>query len=164
MDGFDVCRQIKAFSQVPIIMLTARGDEADRVAGLEIGADDYVAKPFSPRELMARVKAVLRRACSVAGVTTLSIGDVEVDLRACEVTIGDAQVALTQKEFDLLTHLLSHPGVVFSREELLDHAWRIDYPGGTRTVDVHVAQLRRKLGRPDVIKTVRGVGYKTPRT
>ena len=163
MDGFDVCRTLKGFTDVPVIMLTARGDEADRVAGLEIGADDYVAKPFSPRELMARVKAVLRRAGTAGEPSVLRAEDVEVDLRAREVSVGGEQVRLTQKEFDLLTHLLAHPGVVYTRDELLEHAWQLDYPGGTRTVDVHIAQLRRKLGRPDIIETVHGVGYKTPR-
>jgi DNA-binding response OmpR family regulator len=163
LDGFDVCRQIRAFSDVAIIMLTARGEEADRVAGLEIGADDYVAKPFSPRELMARIKAVLRRGTTPTESTTVRMGDVEIDVRAREVMVNGDQVSLTQKEFDLLVHLLSHPGVVFTRVELLEHAWHVDYPGGTRTVDVHIAQLRRKLDRPDIIKTVHGVGYKTPR-
>ncbi len=162
-DGFDVCRTLKGFCDVPVIMLTARGDEADRVAGLEIGADDYVAKPFSPRELMARIKAVLRRAGALAEANHLHAGDVEVDLRAREVVVAGSPVKLTQKEFDLLVQLLSHPGVVYSRDELLERAWRLDYPGGTRTVDVHVAQLRRKLDRPDIIETVHGVGYKTPR-
>ena len=147
IDGFDVCRRLKTFCDVPVIMLTARGDEADRVAGLEIGADDYVPKPFSPRELMARVKAVLRRAGATDDADTLHAGDVDVDLRAREVTVAGAPVQLTQKEFDLLIQLVSHPGVVYSRDELLERAWRLDYPGGTRTVDVHVAQLRRKLGR-----------------
>jgi two-component system response regulator ResD len=163
IDGFDVCRTLKGFTDVPVIMLTARGDEADRVAGLEIGADDYVAKPFSPRELMARVKAVLRRAGTAGEPSVLRCNDVEMDLRAREVTVGGDQVRLTQKEFDLLSHLLGHPGVVYTRDELLEHAWQLDYPGGTRTVDVHIAQLRRKLGRPDIIETVHGVGYKTPR-
>jgi DNA-binding response OmpR family regulator len=163
IDGFDVLRTLKAFSEVPVIALTARGEEADRVAGLELGADDYVAKPFSPRELMARVKAVLRRADTRAEASTLCLGDLEVDLRAREVCVAGEPVRLTQKEYDLLVHLLSHAGVVYTREELLDSAWQMDYPGGTRTVDVHVAQLRRKLGRPDVIETVHGVGYKTPR-
>ena len=163
IDGFDVCRTLKGFSDVPVIMLTARGDEADRVAGLEIGADDYVAKPFSPRELMARVKAVLRRSGAPGEASTLSHEDVDIDLRAREVAVSGLPVKLTQKEFDLLVHLASHPGVVYTREELLEHAWQLDYPGGTRTVDVHVAQLRRKLGRPDIVETVHGVGYKTPR-
>ncbi len=164
IDGFDVCRSLKGFTDVPVIMLTARGDEADRVAGLEIGADDYVAKPFSPRELMARVKAVLRRAGTGGEPTVLRTSDVELDLRAREVTVSGERIRLTQKEFDLLSHLVAHPGVVYTREELLEHAWQLDYPGGTRTVDVHIAQVRRKLGRPDVIETVHGVGYKTPRT
>ena len=163
IDGFDVCRTLKSFSDVPVIMLTARGEEADRVAGLEIGADDYIAKPFSPRELMARVKAVLRRTGAAPESARLCAGDIELDLRGREVVVAGEQVRLTQKEFDLLAHLLGHPGVVYTREELLEHAWRLDYPGGTRTVDVHIAQVRRKLGRPDVVETVHGVGYKAPR-
>jgi two-component system, OmpR family, response regulator len=163
MDGFDVCRVIKARFDTPVIMLTARTEEADRVAGLEIGADDYVTKPFSPRELMARVKVVLRRAGPAVGRSLVTLGDVDVDADAREVTVDGTEVELTAKEFDLLHHLLSHRGVVFTREQLLDSVWGIDYPGGTRTVDVHVAQLRRKLGRPELIQTVHGVGYKAVR-
>jgi DNA-binding response OmpR family regulator len=163
MDGFDVCRAIKARTDVPIIMLTARTDEADRVAGLELGADDYVTKPFSPRELMARVKVVLRRSGPAVGTSLLSLGDVAIDLDAREVTAGEADVELTAKEFDLLAYLAAHRGVVLTRQQLLDCVWDMDYPGGTRTVDVHVAQLRRKLGRPQLIETVHGVGYKATR-
>jgi len=163
MDGFDVCREIKARTTIPIIMLTARTDEADRVAGLELGADDYVTKPFSPRELMARVKVVLRRSGPTAGRSMLSLSGVEVDCEAREVTVDGSCVELTAKEFDLLTHLMAHRGVVFTRDQLLDSLWGMDYPGGTRTVDVHVAQVRRKLERPELIQTVYGVGYKAIR-
>jgi DNA-binding response OmpR family regulator len=163
IDGFEVCRRIRARSSVPIVMLTARDEEPDRVAGLEIGADDYVTKPFSPRELAARVKAVLRRGDRIGTTEELTAGDVVVRRDAREVTAGGSLVELTGKEFDLLAFLLEHPGIVFSREQLLDRVWGLSYPGGTRTVDVHVAQLRRKLQRPDVISTVRGAGYKVVR-
>ena len=162
MDGLDVCRRIRAGSSVPIVMLTARDEEPDRVAGLELGADDYVTKPFSPRELAARVRAVLRRT-NGAETETVALGDVELHRRAREVTVAGRPVELTGKEFDLLAFLLEHPGIVFSREQLLDRVWGMSYPGGTRTVDVHVAQLRRKLGRPQLIRTMRGAGYKAVR-
>ncbi len=160
MDGFEVCRQIRGRSKVPIVMVTARDEEPDRVAGLEVGADDYVTKPFSPRELVARVKAILRRSEPSPQEPVLSLGDVEVNLDGREVSVGGEFVELTAKEFDLLACLLENPGVVLSRDTLLDRAWGTTYPGGTRTVDVHVGQLRRKLGRPALIRTVRGAGYK----
>jgi len=163
LDGFDVCRGIRARSAVPILMLTARDEEADRVAGLEGGADDYLAKPFSPRELVARMKAVLRRTEASTGQSALAVGDVVVLPDAREVSVGGEHVELTGKEFDLLSFLLEHTGIVFSRDHLLDRVWGMSYAGGTRTVDVHVAQLRRKLGRPDLIRTVRGSGYKAVR-
>ena len=160
MDGFEVCRQIRSRSSVPILIVTARDEEPDRVAGLELGADDYITKPFSPRELVARVKAILRRAEPATHDPTLTLGDVVVDLQGREVSVGGEPVELTAKEFDLLTCLLENPGIVLSRDTLLDRAWGTTYPGGTRTVDVHVGQLRRKLGRPSLIRTVRGAGYK----
>ena len=159
MDGLDVCRRIRAGSSVPIVMLTARDEEPDRVAGLELGADDYVTKPFSPRELAARVRAVLRRT-NGAEADRVALGDVEVHRAAREVRVADCPVELTGKEFDLLAFLLEHPGIVFSREQLLDRVWGMSYPGGTRTVDVHIAQIRRKVGRPHLIRTMRGAGYK----
>ncbi|HEY7792751.1 MAG TPA: response regulator transcription factor [Gaiellaceae bacterium] len=162
-DGFDVCRGIRARSSVPIVMLTARDEEPDRVAGLEVGADDYVTKPFSPRELAARVKAVLRRAEPAPLQQMLELGDVTVDTLAREVTVAGERVELTGKEFDLLAYLLENAGIVVSRDTLLDRVWGMTYAGGTRTVDVHVAQLRRKLGRPDAIRTFRGSGYKAVR-
>jgi DNA-binding response OmpR family regulator len=160
IDGFEVCRRIRARSAVPILMLTARDEEPDRVAGLEVGADDYVTKPFSPRELVARIKAILRRVEPRPQEQTLRLGDVVVDVDGREVTVGDRPVELTAKEFDLLMYFVESVGVVLSRDRLLDRVWGVTYPGGTRTVDVHVGQLRRKLGRPGLIRTVRGAGYK----
>lgn len=159
IDGFEVCRRIGG--QVPVIMLTARDEEPDRIAGLEIGADDYVSKPFSPRELTARVRAVLRRAghpmvpgeVSVLGPVTLARG-------AREVRVDGHEVELTQREFDLLEYLMRNAGRVVTRDQLLESVWGFLSPGATRTVEVHVAQLRRKLGYPELIKTVRGLGYK----
>jgi DNA-binding response OmpR family regulator len=163
IDGFEVCRRIRARSDVPIVMLTARDEEPDRVAGLELGADDYVPKPFSPRELAARIKAILRRAEGSGEAEVLTMGDVEARRHAREATVAGNAVELTGKEFDLLVFLLEHPGIVFTREQLLDRVWGMTYAGGTRTVDVHVAQLRRKLGRPELVRTVRGSGYKSVR-
>lgn len=160
IDGFEVCRRVRARSGVPIIMLTARDEEADRVAGLEVGADDYVTKPFSPRELAARVKAILRRTESAGRQDVLQLGDVALSRRGREARVGERDVELTAKEFDLLAYLVENAGVVLSRETLLDRVWGLGYRGETRTVDVHVAQLRKKLRRPDLIRTVRGAGYK----
>jgi DNA-binding response OmpR family regulator len=144
-------------------MLTARDEEPDRVAGLELGADDYVVKPFSPRELAARIKAVLRRTESRPAEEELRLGDVVVRRDAREVTVAGEPVELTSKEFELLACLADNAGIVLSRDKLLDRVWGFSYPGGTRTVDVHIAQLRRKLGRPSLILTVRGAGYKVAR-
>jgi DNA-binding response OmpR family regulator len=163
IDGFDVCRAIRLHSTVPIVMLTARDEEPDRVVGLEVGADDYVPKPFSPRELAARIKAVLRRSEQPVVDDTLTLADVVVRRSAREVLVAGSPVELTAKEFDLLTCLLEHAGIVLSREQLLDRVWGITYAGGTRTVDVHVGSLRRKLGRPLLVRTVRGAGYKAVR-
>src|SRR5439155_5271716 len=162
-DGFDVCRGIRARSSVPILMLTARDEEADRVAGLEVGADDYVSKPFSPRELAARIKAILRRTESRSSEQSFSVGDVELRRDSREGKVAGEPVDLTAKEFDLLAWLVEHNGIVFSREQLLDRVWGMAYHGVTRTVDVHVAQLRRKLRRPELVRTVRGAGYKAGR-
>ena len=160
-DGFDLCRTIRERSRLPIVIMTARDEEVDRVTGLELGADDYVTKPFSPRELVARVRAVLRRADPDAALDeSLAAGDVVLEHPGRTVTVGGQAVELTAKEFDLLSFLLCHPGLVVSRERLLDRVWGLEFPGGTRTVDVHVAQLRKKLGRPDLIRTIRGAGYK----
>lgn len=161
-DGFDLCRAIRDSSRLPIVIMTARDEEVDRIMGLELGADDYVTKPFSPRELVARVRAVLRRA-EPAPVTddVLVAGDVHLERAGRTVTVAGRAVELTGKEFDLLAFLLGHPGLVMSRERLLDRVWGLEFPGGTRTVDVHVAQLRKKLDRPGLIRTVRGAGYKS---
>jgi DNA-binding response OmpR family regulator len=163
IDGFDVARMVRTRSDVPILMLTARDEEPDRVAGLELGADDYLTKPFSPRELVARMKAVLRRTDGRGAEDVLTLDDVVLNRNAREVAVDGQAVELTTKEFDLLATLLENPGIVISRDQLLDRVWGMTYPGGTRTVDVHVAQLRRKLGRPALIRTVRGAGYKTIR-
>ena len=160
MDGLDVCRQIRIRSSVPIVMLTARDEEADRLAGLGAGADDYIGKPFSPRELVARMKAVLRRAEPHSEEQVLVLGDVVLQRDAREVGVAGEKVDLRPKEFDLLAYLMENRGIVVSRELLLERVWGFDYLGGTRTVDVHVAQLRRKLGRPELIQTIRGSGYK----
>jgi DNA-binding response OmpR family regulator len=161
-DGAELFRQIRTRRSIPVIMVTARDAEADRVLGLELGADDYVTKPFSPRELVARVRAVLRRGESAQPAidTPIALGDLRIDPLSREVTAGDESVDLTRMEFDLLAYLLGRPGRVFSRTQLLEAVW--GYPGGvdSRTVDVHVAQLRRKLGERCPVRTVRGVGYK----
>jgi two-component system, OmpR family, response regulator len=164
IDGFEVCRRLRGRTGVPILMLSARDDEIDRVSGLEAGADDYVTKPFSPRELVARVKAILRRAgdpgAPPAADGVLSVGDVELNRAARTVEVGGEPVELTSREFDLLAALLAHPGVVLSRDRLLELVWGGEFAGGTRTVDVHVGQVRAKLDRPELIETVRGAGYK----
>ncbi len=161
LDGTEVCRQLRAEDDwVPILFCTARDDEVDRVLGLELGADDYITKPFSPREVVARVKAVVRRAERVASDQgPLTMGAVSVDLVTRRVRAGGEPVSLTATEFDLLAYLLQHPGRVFSRENLLSEVWGYASAVGTRTVDVHVAQVRAKLGAASIIRTVRGVGY-----
>jgi DNA-binding response OmpR family regulator len=160
IDGLDVCRQIRTRSTVPIVMVTARDEEADRLVGLDVGADDYIGKPFSPKELVARMKAVLRRTEPHAADEMLVLGDVVVQRDAREVGVAGQPVELRPKAFDLLAYLIQNRGVVVSRDVLLERVWGMDYAGGTRTVDVHVAQLRRKLGRPGLIRTIRGAGYK----
>jgi len=164
--GFDVCRMLRKQNDVPIIMLTARAEETDRVVGLELGADDYITKPFSMRELMARVKTVLRRT-HVGAVSTESIvkaGNLTVDPNRYEVTLGDKRIELSPKEFDLLRFMATHPGQVFSRQSLLDRVWGADAYVEDRTVDVHIRWLREKIevnaSRPERLLTVRGVGYK----
>jgi DNA-binding response OmpR family regulator len=163
MDGIEVCRRIRAKSHIPVIMLTAKGDETDRVVGLEIGADDYVPKPFSPRELLARLRAVLRRSAPEATQAVLTVGDIAVEVASREVRVGGQPVELTGIEFDILVALARRPGRVVPRDTLLEQAGRNDVAVGDRTVDVHVSHLRRKLGddprAPRLIKTVRGVGY-----
>ena len=160
-DGVEVCRRMRAEQDwTPVLFVTARDDEVDRILGLEMGADDYVTKPFSPRELVARVRTVLRRASGTPGrEEVLAIGEVQIEVDRRRVRAGAAEVALTSTEFDLLTHLVRAPGRVFSREQLLSAVWGYAASAGTRTVDVHVAQLRAKLGAASPIRTVRGVGY-----
>src|ERR1700719_4133445 len=164
-DGLKICKEIRKQSQVPIIMLTARDEVTDKVVGLEVGADDYLTKPFHPQELVARAKALLRRARTEPGLPRLiRAGKLEVDLERHEVRHGKAKVQLRPKEFDLLALLARHPGRVFQRSELLDLVWGYDFPGYTRTVDVHVQQVREKLAAAGVtdpsIQTVWGVGYR----
>jgi DNA-binding response OmpR family regulator len=161
IDGLEVCRRLRAQSGVPIIMLTARDEEPDRVVGLELGADDYVTKPFSPRELVARAKAVLRRGTGELSHEPLRLGPVTVDGDRREVRVDGRAVALTAKEFDLLEFLLRNRGMVFSRDRLLERVWGYERPVDTRTVDSHVKSLRQKLGEGGaLVMTVRGVGYK----
>jgi DNA-binding response OmpR family regulator len=160
IDGFEVCRRVRARSEIPVIMLTARDEEVDRVLGLELGADDYVPKPFSPRELVARVKAVLRRTQPKPPDDALALGEVELRRGAREASRAGAALDLTMKEFDLLACFMEHAGLALSREQLLELVWGLEFPGGTRTVDQHVAQLRAKLGTSLRIETLRGVGYK----
>jgi DNA-binding response OmpR family regulator len=162
LDGFDVCRRLRQDGNVPVVMLTARDDEVDRVLGLELGADDYVTKPFSPRELVARVRAILRRAepTPLAPPATLQIGNVVVDMGRREVRTPEGPVALTGREFDLLAFLAVNQGLALSRRQLLDGVWGPDWYGDDRTVDVHVRQLRKKLGDHLPLATVWGVGYR----
>ena len=159
IDGLDASREIRTFSQVPIIIVSARGDELDRVLGLELGADDYVVKPFSQRELLARIRAVLRRTGHRSDDRTAG-GRVVVDERSRVVTVDGAEVQLTPKEFDLLAFLVSEPGTVFRRNDILEHVWDVEWYGTTKTLDAHVASLRKKLGHPEWIQAIRGVGFK----
>ncbi|HUP74041.1 MAG TPA: response regulator transcription factor [Acidimicrobiales bacterium] len=161
IDGIEVCRQVRACSDIPIIMLTARDDELDRVLGLELGADDYVTKPFSPRELVARVKAILRRADRPAvAPAIIAVGAIEVDLGRREARLTGQPVPLATREFDLLQYLCENQGRALSRRQLLDGVWGLDWIGDDRTVDVHVRQLRKKLGDALPLDTVWGVGYR----
>ena len=168
LDGMEVCRQVRKFSRVPVIMLTARVEDDDRILGLELGADDYVGKPFNPRELVARVKAVLRRVqvaeAPAAGNDVLKFPNLLINRQEYAATAGGNTMQLTAKEMDLLWHMASHPGRVFSREQLLESVWGYEYFGDTRTVDTHIKRIRHKLGvqedGPWDIKTVWGVGYK----
>ncbi len=165
MSGFDVCKQIRLTSNVPIIMLTARDEDVDKIVGLELGADDYLTKPFNPRELVARVKAILRRADGQSPATdaaaVIRAGSLAIDKQRREATIGDHELQLRTKEFDLLAALAENAGIVLTREQLLDRVWGYNFYGETRTVDVHVQHVRAKLGESGLsIVTVRGVGYK----
>jgi DNA-binding response OmpR family regulator len=167
IDGRDVCRQLRQRGSVPIIMLTARGDEFDRVLGLELGADDYVTKPFSRRELSARIRAVGRRTAQPAQVGDsgqdadgLTVGALQIDRRSRRAHLDGEELSLTAKEFDVLAYLAAEPGVVFSRTEILERVWDVNWYGPTKTVDAHVAALRRKLGDHRWIEAVRGVGFR----
>jgi DNA-binding response OmpR family regulator len=160
IDGLDVCRELRARSDVPIIVVTARGEEVDRVVGLELGADDYVVKPFGIRELIARIRAVTRRSQGRAVDAPINIGELQLDERGRRVTIGGEALDLTPKEFDLLSALARDPGAVVSRRRLLEEVWNTSWYGSTKTIDVHVAALRRKLGDAALIETVRGVGFR----
>jgi len=162
LDGIEVCRRIRETSTLPVLMLTARDDDLDKIAGLEVGADDYLTKPFNPRELVARVRAILRRS---GGKTrpdggVLRHGDLVLDAGRRECHVGDEEIRLAPKEFDLLWELLDHKGLVLTRDQLLERVWGYTFAGDTRTVDVHVRQLRRKLGDECPVATVWGVGYK----
>ena len=166
MDGLQVCRRLRETSAIPVVVVTARDDEVDRVVGLELGADDYVVKPFSPRELVARIRAVLRRVeldvtqGAPAAPAPVTLGRIVIDRARHEVRVADVPVALTAREYELLTCLADHRGLALSRRQLLDGAWGSDWIGDERTVDVHVRQLRRKLGADFDLETVRGFGYR----
>ena len=163
MDGIEICRRIRKSSDVPILMLTARDEDVDKIIGLEVGADDYLTKPFNPRELVARVKSVLRRAAPEKRrdeAKELTHGDLVINAGKREVYVGDDEIQLAPKEFDLLWELLDHRGLVLTRDQLLERVWGYTFAGDTRTVDVHVRQIRRKLGDASPIVTVWGVGYK----
>jgi two-component system alkaline phosphatase synthesis response regulator PhoP len=162
LDGFEVCRELRRRGDVPILMLTARSEDIDAIVGLELGADDYVTKPFNPRALVARVKAILRRTDVTAkGGRPIQVGDLRIDPRRREASIGDRRLDLRAREFDLLAALARDPGVVLSRDALLEDVWGTDFPGETRTVDVHVAEVRKKLGDDGPqVETIRGIGYR----
>lgn len=161
VDGFEVCRRVRRESDLPILMLTARSEDVDKIVGLELGADDYLTKPFNPRELVARVKAILRRYEVAKKTERIEVGDLSIDLDRREATIKGEPIQLRPKEFDLLAALAQNQNIVLSRDRLLDLVWGYDYYGGTRTVDVHVAHLREKLAGSSVsIETEWGVGYK----
>ena len=164
IDGIEICRRLRQKSDVPILMLTARDEDVDKIIGLEVGADDYMTKPFNPRELVARVKSILRRSTSDRRKdpesAVLQHGDLVIDAGRREVKVGSDEIQLAPKEFDLLWELLDHRGLVLTRDQLLERVWGYTFAGDTRTVDVHVRQLRRKLGEASPIVTVWGVGYK----
>jgi DNA-binding response OmpR family regulator len=162
MDGYDVCREIRAAHEMPIIVITARGDEVDRVIGLELGADDYLVKPFGFRELVARMRAVTRRCDRPVAPESATIvhGPLEVDARTHRVRMAGTEIQLTRKEFDLLLLLARDPGATCTRQHILDEVWDAHWYGPTKTLDVHIASLRKKLGDPDLIETVRGVGFR----
>ena len=165
MDGVEVCRQVRQTSNVPIIVVSARSDEVERVLLLELGADDYVVKPFGLREVVARIRAVARRTgagngAGTANATELDVGPLRIDLRTHEVFVNNEVIELTPKEFDLLAHLAADPGAAHSRRDILEEVWDPHWFGSPKTLDVHVASLRKKLGHPEWIQAVRGVGFK----
>ena len=166
IDGYDVCRGMRAVSSVPIIVVTARSDEFDRVLGLELGADDYMVKPLGSRELVARIRAVLRRSARPIGDTAESVADrivvgpLTIDRRTHRVTLGGDEIGLTPKEFDLLAYLAEDAGAARTRTDIVEHVWDANWFGPTKTVDAHVAGLRRKLGDPAWIESIRGVGFR----
>ncbi len=160
LDGLEVCRRMRERSRVPIIVVSARGEEVDRVVGLELGADDYLVKPFGLRELIARIRAVMRRLEPPAPEETLRVNGLEVDLRGRRVSLDGGELALTPREFDLLALLASQPGAALGRERIFEEVWGTRWFGSPKTIDVHVAALRRKLGDPGWIETVRGVGFR----
>lgn len=161
MDGWQVCREIRAYSKVPIIMLTAKSDERDELLGFELGVDEYISKPFSPKILVARVEAILRRTSGLAADDVLRAGGIEINKAAHEVTIDGRAVDLSYKEFELLTYFMENQGIALSREKILNSVWNYDYFGDARTIDTHVKKLRSKLGdKGDYIKTIWGMGYK----
>ncbi len=160
MDGLDVCRELRARGDVPIIVISARSDEVDRVVGLEIGADDYVTKPFGVREVVARMRAVLRRVQPARSESAQEYGRLRIDRRGRRVHLDGAEVELTPKEFDLLVFLAEEPGAVFTREQIMEAVWDENWFGPTKTLDVHVGVLRRKLGDAASLETVRGVGFR----
>lgn len=161
MDGWQVCREIRAYSKVPIIMLTAKSDERDELLGFELGVDEYISKPFSPKILVARVEAILRRTSGLAADDVLRAGGIEMNKAAHEVTIDGKAIDLSYKEFELLTYFMENQGIALSREKILNSVWNYDYFGDARTIDTHVKKLRSKLGdKGDYIKTIWGMGYK----
>ena len=161
MDGWQVCREIRSYSQVPIIMLTAKSDERDELLGFELGVDEYISKPFSPKILVARVEAILRRTSGLAADDVIRAGGIEVNKAAHEVTIDGKSIELSYKEFELLTYFIENQGIALSREKILNSVWNYDYFGDARTIDTHVKKLRSKLGaKGDYIKTIWGMGYK----
>lgn len=161
MDGWEVCREIRKMSQVPIIMLTAKSDERDELLGFELGVDEYITKPFSPKILVARVEAILRRSNAIGPEDTIEVGGIVIDKAAHEVTIDGKSVELSFKEFELLTYFVTNQGVALSRERILNNVWNYDYFGDARTIDTHVKKLRSKLAsKGDYIKTIWGMGYK----
>ena len=161
MDGWQVCREIRSYSQVPIIMLTAKSDERDELLGFELGVDEYISKPFSPKILVARVEAILRRTSGLAADDVIRAGGIEVNKAAHEVTVDGMSIELSDKEFELLTYFMENQGIALSREKILNSVWNYDYFGDARTIDTHVKKLRSKLGaKGDYIKTIWGMGYK----